>query len=85
MRRELLDLPTVEKLAQTGDMNHPPRILMLYGSLRERSFSRSLTYEAARILEHKSFKSFLISAFGWHQPTVGTQEAYQRRPNTAAR
>ena len=48
----LLDLPTLDKLAQVGDLNHPPRILMLYGSLRERSFSRFLTEEAARILEH---------------------------------
>ena len=31
-------------------MTHPPRILMLYGSLRERSYSRLLTEEAARIL-----------------------------------
>ena len=29
---------------------HPPRILLLYGSLRTRSFSRLLTLEAARIL-----------------------------------
>ncbi len=48
----LLDIPTLEKLAPVGDLNHPPRILMLYGSLRERSFSRFLTEEAARILEH---------------------------------
>jgi len=45
------DVPTLGKLAQTGDVDHPPRILMLYGSLRERSFSRLLTEEAARILE----------------------------------
>lgn len=30
--------------------SHPARILMLYGSLRERSFSRLVTEEAARIL-----------------------------------
>ena len=30
---------------------HRPRILLLYGSLRERSFSRFLTQEAARLLE----------------------------------
>jgi len=30
---------------------HPPRILLLYGSLRERSFSRLLVEEAARILQ----------------------------------
>ena len=32
-------------------INHPPRILMLYGSLRERSYSRLLAEEAGRILE----------------------------------
>lgn len=30
---------------------HPPRFLLLYGSLRERSYSRFLTFEAARLLE----------------------------------
>jgi arsenic resistance protein ArsH len=30
---------------------HPPRFLFLYGSLRERSFSRLLAEEAARVLE----------------------------------
>jgi len=48
----LLDRPDIDKLAPVGELDHPPRILMLYGSLRERSFSRLLTYEAARILEH---------------------------------
>ncbi|MES2299451.1 MAG: arsenical resistance protein ArsH [Pseudomonadota bacterium] len=47
-----LDVPTLDKLAQVGELAHPPRILLLYGSLRERSFSRFLTEEAARILEH---------------------------------
>ncbi|WP_296948607.1 arsenical resistance protein ArsH [uncultured Massilia sp.] len=48
----LLDLPTEDKLAPAGRFDHPPRILMLYGSLRERSFSRFLTEEAARVLAH---------------------------------
>lgn len=48
----LLEIPSIEKLAAESELSHPPRILMLYGSLRERSFSRFLTYEAARILEH---------------------------------
>lgn len=34
-----------------GDDGHPPRILILYGSLRTRSFSRFLAYEFGRILE----------------------------------
>ncbi len=32
-------------------LTHKPRILMLYGSLRERSYSRFLTFEAQRLLE----------------------------------
>lgn len=38
------------KLTPTARSAHPPRILLLYGSLRERSFSRLLTEEAARVL-----------------------------------
>jgi len=34
-----------------GD-GHPPRILLLYGSLRERSYSRLVVEEAARLLRH---------------------------------
>ncbi len=52
IKPEQLPTPTLEQLAPTADLSHPPRILMLYGSLRERSFSRFLTFEAARILEH---------------------------------
>jgi len=51
LKPELLDMPSLDKLAPVGDLNHAPRILLLYGSLRERSFSRFLTEEAARILE----------------------------------
>lgn len=47
-----LDLPAPGRLAPADHAGHPPRILMLYGSLRERSFSRLLTEEAARILRH---------------------------------
>jgi len=47
-----LEIPERERLAPEGDNDHQPRILMLYGSLRERSFSRLLTEEAARILRH---------------------------------
>lgn len=32
-------------------LGHKPRILMLYGSLRERSYSRFLTFEGRRLLE----------------------------------
>ena len=52
IKEELLDIPGADKLAPVGDLSHAPRILLLYGSLRERSFSRFLTEEAARILTH---------------------------------
>lgn len=42
----------MDKLVQVAELTHPPRIPILYGSLRERSFSRFLTEEAAHILEH---------------------------------
>jgi arsenical resistance protein ArsH len=47
---EHLQVPTVDKLMPARASTHPPRILLLYGSLRERSFSRLLTLEAERIL-----------------------------------
>ena len=38
-------------VAKGGQLTHKPRILVLHGSLRERSFSRFLAFEVARILE----------------------------------
>ncbi len=40
-----------QKLETPEDLIHPPRILLLYGSLRERSYSRFLVQEAARLLQ----------------------------------
>lgn len=45
-----LDIPTLEKLEPGASSAHPPRILLLYGSLRESSYSRLLILEAERIL-----------------------------------
>lgn len=36
---------------EVTSFDHPPRILFLYGSLRERSYSRLLAEEAARIMK----------------------------------
>ncbi|KNG94967.1 arsenical resistance protein ArsH [Pseudaestuariivita atlantica] len=57
---DLTDLPAVtpeglneidvEALRAPGDPGHPPRILLLYGSLRDTSYSRRAAEEAARIL-----------------------------------
>ena len=47
---QLLQLPDTARLSAPLVSAHPARILMLYGSLRERSFSRLATEEGARIL-----------------------------------
>ncbi|MGJ8528121.1 arsenical resistance protein ArsH [Maritalea sp.] len=39
-----------DALGLAGEPDHAPRILMLYGSLRERSYSKLMTLEAARVL-----------------------------------
>ena len=52
MLAQQFDLPDLQKLQTVEGYDHPPRILLLYGSLRERSFSRFAIEEAARILEH---------------------------------
>ena len=46
----LFSVPTQAALTSSQPSTHPPRILLLYGSLRERSFSRLLSEEAARLL-----------------------------------
>ena len=43
-----LDLANARPASSLGDDDPPPRILLLYGSLRERSFSRLAVEEAAR-------------------------------------
>jgi arsenical resistance protein ArsH len=45
------DRPSLAKLEPAKVSLHPPRILLLYGSLRERSFSKLLILEAQRLLE----------------------------------
>jgi arsenic resistance protein ArsH len=60
MPRLELDLPNIDadlfgapdgaRLAGAARSTHAPRFLLLYGSLRERSYSKLLTLEAARLL-----------------------------------
>ena len=50
LRRDLLALVEHDRLEPFARATHPPRILLLYGSLRERSYSRLLVEEADRLL-----------------------------------
>lgn len=45
------EVPDLGRLTPERHSTHPPRILLLYGSLRERSYSRFLAEEAARLLQ----------------------------------
>ena len=47
----LFALPSVSALQAFRPSSHAPRILLLYGSVRERSYSRLLSEEAARLLQ----------------------------------
>ena len=55
-------------LAPLGRMTHKPRILLLYGSLRERSFSRFAALEAARLLEMFGAETRIFHANGLPLP-----------------
>ncbi len=44
-------IPTLEQLQPGQQSDHKPRILLLYGSNRQCSFSRLVVQEAARLLE----------------------------------
>jgi len=48
---DLLDSSAADKVFTAKPSGHPPRILLLYGSLRARAFSRLAVEEAARLLE----------------------------------
>ncbi|EAW2732549.1 hypothetical protein FEB94_23725, partial [Salmonella enterica] len=47
---DLSDTAITEQKMGIPAISHPPRILMLYGSVRERSYSRLATEEAGRLL-----------------------------------
>lgn len=48
--QELFHVPRQDELESKRNCSHQPRILVLYGSVRDRSYSRLLAFEAARLL-----------------------------------
>lgn len=65
-------------LAQPGDDGHPPRILLLYGSLRPRSFSRLLCFEFARLLEKLGCDCRVYNPHGLPQHDVAEHESHEK-------
>ncbi|HRK65911.1 MAG TPA: arsenical resistance protein ArsH [Hyphomonas sp.] len=62
------DRPTLDTLQPARVSSHPPRFLLLYGSLRDRSFSRLLIEEAARLLERMGGETRIYDPRGMPQP-----------------
>lgn len=65
--QEHLPLPSQDQLS-SAESNHPPRILLLYGSLRQRSFSRLVIEESARLLERMGAEVRIFNPEGLPQP-----------------
>jgi len=78
---DLSDLPNVvdgalrpldtASLVAPGDDGHPPRILLLYGSLRPQSYSRKVAEEGARILRALGCETRLYDPSGLPLPDDG--------------
>ncbi len=65
---ELLELPDPDRLGLPVQPEHKPRILLLYGSNRERSYSRLLVQEAARLLERFGAETRIFDPSGLPLP-----------------
>ncbi|AWV14159.1 MULTISPECIES: arsenical resistance protein ArsH [Methylobacterium] len=68
------EVPTRDSLDAAAPFTHAPRFLILYGSLRERSFSRCLAYEAARLLEAMGGEVRIFHADGLPLPDDATAD-----------
>ena len=60
--------PSQNELHVAEPSGHRPRILLLYGSLRERSYSRFLAEEAARLLEAFGAETRIFDPHGLPMP-----------------
>lgn len=65
---DALQPPDAAALCSTVRSTHKPRILLMYGSARTRSYSRFLTYEAARLLEHFGAEARVFNPTGLPLP-----------------
>ncbi|MNH87752.1 MULTISPECIES: arsenical resistance protein ArsH [unclassified Pseudomonas] len=63
-----LDTALTHPIAHGRNDQHKPRILLLYGSTRARSFSRLLVEEAARLLEHFGAETRIFNPSGLPLP-----------------
>lgn len=86
VEQALFDLPTPDQLRCDRSAEHPPRILLLYGSLRERSYSRFLALEAERLLKAFGAETRVFDPRGLPLPdgAADTHEKVQELRDLAA-
>ncbi len=65
---ELFDVPDLARLQPAVPSTHSPRFLLLYGSLRERSYSRFLAMEAQRLLDRMGAETRIYQPHGLPLP-----------------
>lgn len=70
----LLEPPDLNRLFPKETTLHPPRIVLLYGSVRERSYSRFVTEEAAKILNKLGAETRVFDPRGLPQPDGATED-----------
>jgi len=64
----LFERPAADRFERVATSTHAPRILLLYGSLRERSISRLLTLEAQRLLIALGAETYVFNPEGLPLP-----------------
>lgn len=69
----LFAVPTLAQLQPSTRATHAPRFLLLYGSLRERSYSRLLTQEAARLLQAMGGETRIFDPTGLPLPDAAPE------------
>ncbi len=68
------EVPTRDSLDAAAPFTHALRFLILYGSLRERSFIPCLAYEAARLLGAMGGEVRIFRAYGLPLPDDATAD-----------
>lgn len=71
---DAFEIPSLEALTPAKVSTHPPRILLLYGSLRKVSYSRLLVEEAARLLQAMGAETRIFNPEGLPLPDSTTAD-----------
>ena len=66
--------PDLNRLLPQTQATHAPRILLMYGSLRERSYSRLVTEEASRLLQALGAETRIFNPSGLPLPDAAPED-----------